>query len=348
MPDDELHVVRALASLALDLLDTAAFELLTMLAVSPARLSSAGLACVRERAAQTRLAAAQVAVSCVRRARHVGLSNCVVRDEGAKCSTFSPERLAFGLDQRDMAALCRLIHGLDAVQDAALEASTQPDAARLITDALLAHALPQAGSDAALASTPGAVPRARAAVRAAAAAAVLGAERERELSGEPHPSMTSMTVGQRVLLALRENLPMAQRGTTTRELAVPHLAASPPAPAPAQCTAAPRVVHATAADAQLLPPRPPGFVPFSPPDRRDAAVISPVAVHAHVPSRPGGAGALAKRARPAGGAGASAPPPARAALLSVTARDANAGGGTARGSILAFFPKRKRPSCQCE
>lgn len=331
---DLVAVASAVATLALDVLDDRAFDVLATSRGSFARLSDAGLACVRERAAAMRLSAAQASLSSVRRARHVGLSNCLVHDAGKKRSNYSPERLALGLDLRDMAALCLLVESLDGVQGAVFELERQrsADALSAVAKILAAHSLPAAGSDAALLLGPDDVPRARAAIRTAA----------HVIGGDPSSAAASPTLatisGQDALRALRDNLQLLQPEQPARREA----SAARPVPTP---PAMPEALTEHAMEDRSAPqrPPPPGFAPLSP--ERRAPLPAPASPRVRAVDRPDAAAVGGKRKRAArapalparsrpGSAGAA---PNRAPLAGVADASCNQG---RQGSILAFFVRK--------
>lgn len=315
-----VDVARAFASLALNLLDVSAFELLVTSRSSLALLSEAGLNSLRARAAAMRLpSCAQAAVSVVRRARHVGLSNSLVREAGKKRAEHSPERIAVGLDARDMAALCRLVESLDAVQDAAFKAEgTRSAILHTMVNVLLAHSMPQAGSDAALRISMGDVLLARAAVRAAAAA----------LGNHSSPTTyhclaagESRRAGELALRLLRDSLPVYQQTELRAER--PELPSLPPP------TAAPVLEDQPCR--QLLAP---GFVPLSPEGCLGAA--SPKAPRERALDSEAG-----RCKRPRGPAGKKRAMAKRTALAGVTESACNRRQHEGEG-ILAYF-KQVRP-----
>ncbi|KAJ1620083.1 hypothetical protein T492DRAFT_1080423 [Pavlovales sp. CCMP2436] len=244
-------LLRAVATLAINITDEAAFVLLATSAASIARLTPSGLAATRERAGSVNLSLPQAALSLVRRAKPQ-LSNCIIRDLGNKRAIYSPERVAFGLGSRDMSALCRLVECIDALQDLALDfepAAHRRSAAFCMADTLLALALPAARSEAALVLGRDDRLRVRATVLAAAAAASGAA-----LLDAPEPAR--LTVGQRALRALRDQLPRLHE--TSMPDAGHGDGGLPVSPGPAAADAAPQPeMHLP-----LLPP--PGFRPLTP------------------------------------------------------------------------------------
>jgi hypothetical protein len=278
-----VSVLHALASLALDVRNDGALEILITSPASFARVSVAGRSALRSRAAASRVSTAQVAISVVRRAVHAGLSNCLVNNAGAKRECYSPERLAVGASPHDMAALCRLVESLDRIIDAMLElalpaaaASAGPLLASRLAEVLLACGLSAAGNDAMIVLGSDDLLRARAVVRTAAEAVAVDSSAS---GGAWHGSRPMQ--GADVLRAVRDLLPAPD----PRSRAAAEEAAQPQTPPP------PPGREETAAVA-LLPP-PPGFMPLSPELPRRGSPLAAIRVAAGA-----GLGAAAhKRAR---------------------------------------------------